>query len=100
MTPLAGNGTNFVKLVALTATQTTTRSPLVHVPVCAPVAATAGNTRADAVPPLVTDIALAPQATAAIPVCAQPGNAVCTAALRAASRTPWRTEIESLNHSP
>ena len=27
-------------------------------------------------------------------------NAVCTAALRAASRTPWRTEIESLNQSP
>ncbi len=31
MTPFAGRGTNFVKLVALTATQTTTRSPLVHV---------------------------------------------------------------------
>ena len=67
----------------------------------APVAATAGKTRAEAVPPLVTDMDLAPHATAAIPVnTPQPGNAVCTAALRAASRTPWRTEIESLNHSP
>ena len=89
MIPLAGSGTNLVKLVALTSTQTTTRSPLVHVPVCAPVAATAGKTRADAVPPLVTDICFTPPATAAMPLQPpQPGKAVCTAALRAASRAP------------
>ena len=89
MTPLLGSGTKRVKLVARTATQTTTRSPLVHAVVEAPVAATAGKTRAEAVPPLVTDIDSAPHATAAIPVKApQPGNAVCTAALRAASEPP------------
>src|SRR5689334_11606350 len=95
MIPLAGNGTNFVKLVALTATQTTTRLPFFQESGSPVGSALAEKTFADGVPPLVTDTCFAQHAAAAMLVPApQPGNPVSTAALRAASRTPWRTEME------